>query len=278
MIKMNKALALILVGFIAAGCAKSTSVPDVSYLGEIEAVSREEGSGTRAEFESLLNTDGKGTDFIALSTEEMTEHTAETENSIGYSAYSSLASFAGVKAVAVDGVSPDTETIKDGSYPLCRSYYAAYSGELNDVENDFLSYVLSAGQETVEKFALPVKESSTFLSDKSAGTIKISGSSSVAPVIAQLAEDYKGYNPNAEITIEVTDSTRGLTAAIRGDCDIALSSRDLKDYEEELLTKKAIAKDAIAVIVNSENPVTSLSSSQIKKIYSGEYESWQDLS
>ncbi|MCD8089791.1 MAG: substrate-binding domain-containing protein [Clostridiales bacterium] len=277
MIKANKILAVILAGLLWAGCSSAGEAPDVSGLGEIRAVSREEGSGTRAEFESLTGADGKGTDVIALSADEVISLTAESKNAVGYLAYSSLDESKGAKAVAIDGVLPDRDSIEEDSYPLCRSYYIAYSGELNDVETDFMNYVLTAGQAVIEEYALPVNKSATFLSDKSSGTIKAAGSSSVAPIITVLAESYKEYNPNAEITVEVTDSTQGLTAAMRGECDLALSSRALKDYEEELLTKKAIARDAIAVTVNAENPVTSLTTAQLKKIYSGEAESWQDL-
>ncbi|MCC8097249.1 MAG: substrate-binding domain-containing protein [Eubacterium sp.] len=263
---INKVLPLLMICLGAVGCAAASGTPD-SALGELKAVSREEGSGTRTEFESLLAADGTGTDIIAASTNEVIETVAEYDKTIGYIAYSSLADNLGVKAVSVDGIYPDSETVKSGKYPLCRSYFLAYSGSLNPVEEDFITYILSAGQEVVSEYALPVEESTTFLSDKSAGTIKIAGSSSAAPVVSALAETYKSYNPNAEITVKVSDSTQGLTDAMRGECDIAISSRNLKDYEEELLTKKAIARDAIAVIVNENSSIEALSSDQIKKIY-----------
>ena len=37
-----------------------------------------------------------------------------------------------------------------------------------------------------------------------------------------------------------------------------ISSRELKDYEAELLETKSIGRDAIAIVVNKENPVESL--------------------
>ncbi|MBP1559935.1 MAG: substrate-binding domain-containing protein [Oscillospiraceae bacterium] len=107
--------------------------------------------------------------------------------------------------------------------------------------------------------------------------IKICGSTSMAPLIEKMAEDYKSYNPNITIEITATDSSDGLNSAIRSECDIAMSSRELADYENELLTKKAVARDGIAVIVNAENPVENLSEKQIKQIYDNNAEKWSDL-
>lgn len=56
-----------------------------------------------------------------------------------------------------------------------------------------------------------------------------------------------------------------------------MSSRALKDYEKELLNAKVIGKDAIAVLVQSENPVQDLSAEQIRKIYEKTYENWSDI-
>ena len=56
-----------------------------------------------------------------------------------------------------------------------------------------------------------------------------------------------------------------------------MSSRALKDYEKELLNAQVIGKDAIAVLVQSENPVQDLSAEQIRKIYEKTYENWSDI-
>ena len=90
------------------------------------------------------------------------------------------------KVNAVEGFLCDT--IRDNSYPLCRKYSLAYSGQLTAVENDFLTYILTQGQETVSQDYIPVKKTQTFLSDKSAGEISIAGSSSAAPLVQALAK------------------------------------------------------------------------------------------
>lgn len=281
--KPKKLLLLPAVSMAAAmilllnACGSKSQLPDISVLGTAVVVSREDGSGTRAEFENLVQTDGKGTDQVASSTDETLEMVGEDLNAIGYAAYSSAADKSGIKLLSVDGVAPSEDTIKKGKYPLCRNYYLAYSGELNALEKDFLAFVATAGQDIVAKSCIAVKEAGTFLSDQSSGSIRIEGSSSVAPIMEELAGEYKDYNPNAEIEVESTDSGAGLTAAIRGECDFAMSSRNLESYEEELLEKSEIGTDGIIVAVNSGNPVTDLSMKQVKGLYDGSYESWGDM-
>lgn len=270
-----------LLGLIAAlgmtACASEQSLPDLSAMGQVTAISREDGSGTKAEFETLLDTTEAGAKAVGTSTDEVSDMVAQDVNALGYLAYSSIQDTDQVKLISVDGVALTAENIRKEKYPLCRNYYLAYAGELSDLQQDFLSYVMSAGQQIVEQNCVPVKSASTFLSDKSSGTLRVCGSTSAAPLVEALAEDYKTYNPNVEIKMEASDSSQGLTSAIRGECDFAVSSRELKDYEGELLTRKAFARDGIAVIVNKENPVDNLSIKQIQKLYGGKCEKWSDL-
>ena len=64
----------------------------------------------------------------------------------------------------------------------------------------------------------------------------------------KLKEAYLKINTNAEIEIQESDSTTGMTAAMEGTCDIGMASRELKDSElDGGLTSTAIAMDGIAV-------------------------------
>lgn len=80
-----------------------------------------------------------------------------------------------------------------------------------------------------------------------------------------------------QILIETTDSTSGLNAALEGSWDLAMTSRSLKDYEKELLNTQVIGKDAIAILVQAENPVQNLSEEQILKIYEKTYKNWSEI-
>ena len=79
------------------------------------------------------------------------------------------------------------------------------------------------------------------------------------------------------ITLKTTDSSDGLNAAIRGVCDLAMSSRALKDYEKELLAYEVIGSDAIAIVLQKNNPITDLSTKQIRDIYNEKYPKWSDI-
>ena len=116
-----------------------------------------------------------------------------------------------------------------------------------------------------------------FAGTSPAGKIVVAGSSSVTPVMEKLKEAYLTVNPNAEIEIQESDSSTGMTSTIDGICDIGMASRDLKDSEVEAgLNGITIAMDGIAVIVNNNSPVDEMSSEQIKNIYVGEAITWEE--
>ena len=112
---------------------------------------------------------------------------------------------------------------------------------------------------------------------KPAGKIVVAGSSSVSPVMEKLKEAYLAVNTNAEIELQTSDSTAGMTGAIEGTCDIGMASRDLKDSEKETLTATAIALDGIAIIVNPANPIENITSEQVKDIFTGAKTMWSEI-
>lgn len=104
------------------------------------------------------------------------------------------------------------------------------------------------------------------------------GSTSAEKVIGSLGEAYEILNENAVFTFNPTGSSAGIIALIDGRCDIGISSRNLtKDEQNQGLSQRVLAFDAISVIVNSNNPITNLTSEQIKKIFTGEITNWNDL-
>ena len=248
----------------------------MSSIGTINVVSREEGSGTKTEFDNLVDTDATGTNTVADSTDNVISQVASDKNAIGYIAYSAENN-SGVKVLDVDGTAPDTASVEKDKYSLCRDYILVYSGELSAVAKDFMAYVKSAGQAVVADYCVPVKKSETFLSDKSGGTVEIHGSTSAAPIVSKLAEEYMKINQAAKIVVTESDSTQGLNDALQGRCDLGMSSRSLQPYESELLTSYVFGRDAIAVIVNSENPLSDISVDMLKKIYDKKYTEWGDL-
>lgn len=115
-------------------------------------------------------------------------------------------------------------------------------------------------------------------SSKTTGSVSTDGSTSMEKVIGALGEQFMADNSGITFTYNPTGSGSGITAVTEGRCDIGLSSRELKDSEKELgLIGTVLAYDGIAVIVNTENPVSDLSVEDIAKIYTGEVTNWSEI-
>ena len=91
------------------------------------------------------------------------------------------------------------------------------------------------------------------------GTVATDGSTSMEKVIGALGEAFCNENSDVSFTYNPTGSGSGITAVSEGRCDIGLSSRALKDDEIAAgLSETVLAYDGIAVVVNSENPLSVL--------------------
>ena len=265
----------------------SAAAAEVS--GEITVVSREEGSGTRGAFIELTGVEEKNADGVKVdnTTEEavVTNSTNVTmttvagdESAIGYISLGSLNDT--VKALQIDGVDATVENIKNGTYTLARPFNIATKEGLSEVAQDFVNYIMSAeGQQVIaDNKYIPLDDAPAYEGKQVSGKIVVAGSSSVTPVMQKLAEAYQVVNPNAEIEVQQSDSTTGMQSAIDGICDIGMASRDLKDSEKEAgLNGQTIAMDGIAVIVNQNNDLTTLTLAQVKSIFTGEVTEWENV-
>ncbi len=260
---------------------------DASEL--ISVYSREDGSGTRGAFIELFkieqkNDAGEKVDYttveaiITNSTDVMMTSVAGDTYGIGYVSLGSLNNT--VKAVKIDGVEATVDNIKAGTYTVARPFNIATAGEVSDVAQDFINFIMSAdGQAVIAgKGYISVAGETAFESNGAAGKIVVGGSSSVSPVMEKLIEAYKAINTSAEIELQTSDSSTGMSQAADGTLDIGMASRDLKDSEKEAgLTGTTIAMDGIAVIVNHENPAEDLSSEAVKAIFMGETTEWSKV-
>lgn len=110
------------------------------------------------------------------------------------------------------------------------------------------------------------------------GTVSTDGSTSMEKVIGALGEDFQNKNSEVTFTYNPTGSGSGITAVANGNCDIGLSSRNLKDEEKKLgLEETTLALDGIAVVVNPKNGVSDLTIKQIADIYTGKIKNWSEL-
>ncbi|HZR78825.1 MAG TPA: phosphate ABC transporter substrate-binding protein [Chthoniobacterales bacterium] len=115
-----------------------------------------------------------------------------------------------------------------------------------------------------------------------ADTLVIKGSDTLgAKLVPQLAEEFKAQHPETTFNIAAEGSTTGIAAIIDGTAQIGMASRPTKP--EEVAAAKAknvtfkettVAYDGIAVIVNTANPVKSLTKKQVEQIFTGDSADW----
>jgi phosphate transport system substrate-binding protein len=114
--------------------------------------------------------------------------------------------------------------------------------------------------------------------------IQNKGSDTIVNLALAWAERYQQVRPEVRISVTGGGSGTGITALVEGTVDIANASRQIKS--EEVAAAEAngiqpqeyvIARDAIAVIVHPDNPVSQLTLEQVSRIYRGEINNWQEL-
>ncbi|MDR0665361.1 MAG: substrate-binding domain-containing protein [Helicobacteraceae bacterium] len=285
---MNKALKSLAAVCLLSGVWQ-TSVQAAAFDAAkgVNVVSRESGSGTRGAFVELFGVeektaDGKKKDtttkeaIIAKQTDVMMTNIASDRYAIGYISLGSLNST--IKPVKIDGVSPSSANIKNGSYKIARPFNIAVKSGISPLAQSFIDFILSKeGQAVIAKNYIAINDDAKpFGGSTLSGKIVVAGSSSVTPVMEKLREAYLLVNKNAKIEIQMSDSSAGINAAIEGTCDIGMASRELKASELQKLAATQIALDGVVVIVNKENPLDNLTKDQVKSIFSGKTTKWNE--
>ena len=114
--------------------------------------------------------------------------------------------------------------------------------------------------------------------------IENKGSDTIVNLALAWAERYQALHPEIRLSVTGGGSGTGIASLINGTVDIANASRQIKSEELAAAEQNGIepvefiiARDAIAVIVNPENPVDELTLQQISDIYSGKMNNWQEV-
>lgn len=104
----------------------------------------------------------------------------------------------------------------------------------------------------------------------------VTGSSTVAPLLAEVAKRFEDMNPGARIDVQTGGSARGITDVRNGLADIGMVSRALGSKEADL-QGFLVAWDELAMIVHSTNSIAEIPPDKIVAIYTGATENWRDL-
>lgn len=279
----------------------------------ITVVVREAGSGTREGFD-LAVTDG--THFlqeraqngkriyrsvkdavVQTKTGAVLSTVAHDAHAIGYVSLDSVSD--AVKTLSINGVYPGEETVRNGAYPISRPFVILTSRTttLTPLAADFLSYLKSdLAAEHVRAAGcvflddpharagdaeIPIPVISFTPQDRlpAGGRLVLRGSTSLEKLATSAARGYAalyGVDPADLFDVQLEGSSIGRRAVEDdrvGDV-IGLSSVDVHDASMESFR---LCLDAIAVIVNPQNPLTDLSLSSLYGIFSGSIRHFDEL-
>lgn len=133
-------------------------------------------------------------------------------------------------------------------------------------------------------FAVSCGSASAPSASQPAAYIQNKGSDTIVNLALAWAERYQTLNPNIRISVTGGGSGTGIAALLNGTVDIANASRQISSDETQQAQARGIkpeefviARDAIAVLVNPENPVSQLTLQQISEAYSGKISNWKEL-
>lgn len=109
-------------------------------------------------------------------------------------------------------------------------------------------------------------------------TIAMGGSSSVHPLMDVVKDDYSAEFPDKHISYDGPGSSKGVEGIKNGIYQFGFLSREVKDSEKTPdMSIQTICYDGIAVVINNQNPINSLTTQQIKQIYQGEITNWNQV-
>jgi len=114
--------------------------------------------------------------------------------------------------------------------------------------------------------------------------IQNKGSDTMVNLALAWAENYQGLRPDVNVSVTGGGSGTGIAALINKTVDIANASRKIKPEELAAAKKNGsdpiefiVARDAIAIMVNPNNPVNQLTLQQLSDIYSGKIDNWSEV-
>ncbi len=118
------------------------------------------------------------------------------------------------------------------------------------------------------------------------GTIRIDGSSTVAPLTSAVAEGFMGENPDVKISVGTSGTGGGFEKFCAGETQVSDASREIEPDEADACKKNGIgyadlvvANDAITVVTNPENPVKCMTVEQLKQVWEPDstVSNWSDI-
>ena len=241
----------------------------------ITVITREDGSGTKSAFMEILGLKGKAdvenaviqTGTAAVMQEVSTNSYAIAFDSLGYVTDD-------VKKLKIDGVEPTVANIKSGSYTISRPLNVIYKEDTiknSSVFSAYLTFLQSKDSQDIisaEGYVSVKDDAAAYVKDDSlSGTIDISGSTSLKPLMEKLAEKFESYQPSVKVNVSGGGSGTGYSNGEKGVSAFGMISEEFNSSKAASCTYYTVAKDGIAVIVNQKNPLDSIKKADLSNIY-----------
>ncbi|MCL2521633.1 MAG: substrate-binding domain-containing protein [Erysipelotrichales bacterium] len=306
--KITKLIAIVSLGvFTCLGLtACSSDVRDMQII----AVSRESGSGTRTQWNTSIHNgldgDNRATlaSWLALAGNSLAgeeQHgqpgvltrVRSQRNAIGYASLSAVANDNNLRVLNIDGVAPGI-----AGYPaaLARDYVILTyeNAELLPLSQLFLDFIQSSQAQAIveaEGYDFSVENPVSFTApatrpEGQSEPIQIRGSTSVEEVMSELIDGFialVSWATVADFDFHAGGSGQGVTAGSGGTIQGSEPNRTIgmSSNAAHITTTNArtffLAQDTMAVVVNSNNPLTSITMAQLFAIYTGEIREWADI-
>jgi len=250
---------------------------DFDTAKNISVVAREDGSGTKGAFMEIIGLRGKSDPAnVIIQTSTAGVLTEVKGNSMAI-AYESLGYVTNdVKMLKVDGVEATVANIKNGTYKISRPLSIVYKeATLGKAANKaFFTFLQSNDAQKIisdNGYVSIVDNAPAYtINGALSGSIDISGSTSVQPLMIELAAAFEKLQLNMKINVSGGGSGTGYKNADEGVSDFGMISEVFALQKAPSCTYFEISKDGIAVIVNKNNPLDNITMEQLKNIYNVE--------
>ncbi len=243
----------------------------------VSVVAREDGSGTKTAFMELIGLKGKADPDNVIIQTGTAGVLSEVKGNPSAIAYESLGYVTeDVKMLMVDDVEATVENIKKGTYKISRPLSVVYKETVLDsaTAKSFYTFLQSSDAQKIisdEGYVSLADKASEYKVDGTlSGTIDVSGSTSLQPLMIKLAAAYEKLQPKVKVNVSGGGSGTGYKNANDGVSAFGMISEEFAQEKAANCTHYIVAKDGIAVIVNKSNPLTSITMAQLKNIYNAE--------
>ncbi|MCL1907994.1 MAG: substrate-binding domain-containing protein [Holophagaceae bacterium] len=274
----NLGILAVAIAAAALGIGASGKQPAFDASRNISVIAREDGSGTKSAFMEIIGLKGKPDPARIIIQAGTAGVLAEVKGNPTAIAYESLGYVTrDVKALRVNGVEATVANIKNGSYKISRPLSIVYKQASIDsgVNRAFYTFLQSSEAQKIisdEGYVSLVDNASLYTANSTlSGSINVSGSTSLQPLMIELATAFEKVH-SKRITVNVSGggSGTGYKDADLGVSAFGMISEEFSKDKAPSCTHHIVSQDGIAVIVNRNNPLSGISMEQLKTIYNAE--------